>query len=185
MGISLAASTKQNFKTMTRLKVIPGKDLENDPKNPDDVTPIKFKIQDDRSVAGFGMPITMRLCRKIVHDYHLMQVKAGVNADAEIVSGVYGRETIMNILEQEGCEGIRYITCLYGGEKSIVLLGVDNKGEPIGGKARFLEDREPEDGSAVLFEVKGGGKSWAEINSLIPEDAAEDESKKIIFQSIL
>ncbi|MEW7280306.1 hypothetical protein ABW636_17075 [Aquimarina sp. 2201CG1-2-11] len=193
---------------MSNFKTIPGKGIANDPKNPNDTTPISFKIPDDTAVSGKGMPITMALCRKIVTDYYLLQKKVFdtftairqrnsdvtisndilENPNDEVVSGIYGRDTLMHILEQEGCEGIRYVNCIYGGEKSIVLFGVDKNGEPIGGTGSFLTDTP--NPNIVIYEVKGGSKKMAQIRDLIPpnegiRDQNDSELKNNIFNELL
>ena len=170
---------------MTSYKFIPGKGLSNDPQKPVEDVEIKIKITDDNTVPGFGMPITVALCRKLVNDFQAQQqslfdllngltptpeieeLKASVSKK-EIMAGSFGRDTFTGILEQEGCEGIMYVNCLYEGQKSIVLFGVDASGEIIGGKAQFLNNERPKDGDAVIYEIKGKSKSREEIIELIP-----------------
>ena len=170
---------------MTSLKIIPGKDVTNDPKNPNDTTDLNFANQDDASIAGAGMPVTIALCRKIVHDYHqkqedilkeldklpstaqLDELKKSISSKDQHVSGIYGRDTILHILEQEGCEGIMYVNGLYGDKETIVLIGVDKIGNPIGGQAQFQTDARPAV-DAVIYEVRGGGKTRDEILVIMP-----------------
>lgn len=100
-----------------------------------------------------------------------------LDPDNEIVSGIYGRDTLLHILSQEGCEGIRYVNCIYRGEKSIVLFGVDIEGEPIGGTEKFLIDNPSE--NVLIYEVKEESKTMAEILSMI--NSKEEFIKEVIL----
>lgn len=180
---------------MSHFKVIPGLGKGSMPIN------LSFQIQDDLTVPGYGTPITMELCRQIVLDYHLEQkkvydkintlpntsdlqeLKLGLSPEKEIVAGIYGRDTLMHILEQPGCEGIMYINCIFENEKSIVLLGVDKDGKPIGGVEQFQKDERSASGDAVLYEVKGGKKTRQEILNLI-DAKPQQEIKSTIFSAL-
>jgi hypothetical protein len=170
---------------MAQQKIIPGKDVGNNPGDIKDTTNLNFDIQDDESNAGAGMPVTMALCRKIVHEYckrqdalftllstltpstQLTEVLATVSPINQVISGIYGRDTIMHLLEQEGCEGIMYVNGIYDDKDTIVLIGVDKNGIPIGGKAKFATDVRPLN-DAVIYEVKGGGKRQADVLEIMP-----------------
>jgi len=191
--ITLELLLIKTTRIMSAYKTIPGMDATGDPKNPYVAKDIKFKIQTNNEVHGYGRPITMKLCRYIIGEYYKLQqsisktiqsikssdplvneLKIKVDPENEIVSGIYGRDTLMHILEQKGCEGIQYVNCIYNNEKSIVLFGVDGDGHPIGDEKSFQTDSL--DTNLVLYEVKGGSKSMKEINKMISsQDPANNE----------
>lgn len=164
-------------------------------------TPLNFKIAEESAVIGYGMPITTDLCRHLIRSYNLRQdeiynklkqiqldngsreLVEALSPDKEVVAGVYGKETILQILNQEGCEGLMYIKCVYQGEDSIILLGVDKNGQPIGGVDKFKKTRQ--DGEdMILFEVKRASKRRSEINKMI-EPAANEDDKFSKFIDVL
>lgn len=169
---------------MSRLKIIPGKDVNNDPNDPNDTTDLSFIIQDDGRVSGYGMPVTKGLCIQMINDHYALQsevfaalnelppsvktdeLKEKVNPDTAIVAGIYGRDAFMHILEQEGCEGIMYSCCVYGGKSSIVLMGVDKDGKPIISN-NGLKIEGGGQANDVIYEVKQGGQTSPQIIATI------------------
>lgn len=171
---------------MRRKKRIEGKDLCGQKSCNLDMD---FEIQENDKTAGMGMPVTTRLCEHMVKKHfqnqdeieneldklesteELNKIRERISPENDVVSGIYGRDTLMQILEQEGCEGIRYIYCVYPEEKddinskevnSIVLIGVDKDANPVGGKDKYLNYNI--NSHPPIYEVKGGRKTRREIN---------------------
>jgi hypothetical protein len=116
--------------------------------------PLKVNLADDfKEVRGFGRLITASLAKQMArsyfHDvksgqqvlemieqdksgkYHEIQssdeykaLRSFLNPDSHIVSGVFGKEIILQLLSQKDCEGIRYIMGMDDGKMTIVLIGV-------------------------------------------------------------
>ena len=140
---------------------VKGKSVLTDPLDPFEI----FLADDDKEVRGFGQPITPHLAKKMYKKYADDYFKAAALVDLikkdtsgkyddlkkgdnfkamdrlmqpknHIVSGVFGKEILLQILSQKGCEGIRYIFGQYHDkqcktdETTIILLGVKETGEP-------------------------------------------------------
>ncbi|MBQ4818599.1 hypothetical protein [Aquimarina sp. MMG016] len=187
-------NTNHNEKKLKNFITIPGKDVGNKEDDPNDITPINYPIPDNKTISGSGMPITIRLFRKVVKAYYNRQNKvhelfkhfvprekqketALLDPHNEIVSGIYGRDTLLHILSQPRCEGIRYVNCVYRKEKSIVLFGVDRNGQPIGEKEKSSKDTLPK--NLLIYEVKQESKTMSEILQMI------DSKEEFVSQVIL
>ncbi|MEX6688076.1 hypothetical protein QTN47_11255 [Danxiaibacter flavus] len=166
---------------MDPIKKIPGKDFVGN--NVVD-TDLNLPIQDNSAVAGYGLPITLPLCRQIFSDYDANQqqissflsqlppsppldnIIAGLDPSKQVAAGIYGREALLDILSQAGCEGIMYINCIYDQQDSIILLGVDSNGNPIGGAAAFAAPTRAAT-DPVIYEVKGGAQTRDQVKTLL------------------
>lgn len=112
-------------------------------------------LADDRmEVRGFGKPVTEAAARKMVDDYYkeiksafdffdiiekdarykelkknskYKALKNFINPNSQTVSGVFGKEIILQILAQRNCEGIRYVVGKDSLNKlnTVILFGVD------------------------------------------------------------
>ena len=73
--------------------------------------------------------ISLEEARKLTANY---RAKAGKDA---VLAGFFGKDTIQQILDQEGCVGIRYYYALTDdGKPALVLVGVDaNENDLIDG----------------------------------------------------
>lgn len=120
---------------------------------------LEINLADDKSeVRGFGQPITPEAAEKMADDY-FNQCKAGwaiisqiktnplyaalksqpefalleslIDPANQTVSGVFGKEIILQILAQRGCEGIRYIHGKDNNRNTIILLGVGETGTVV------------------------------------------------------
>lgn len=114
---------------------------------------LTYGLADDYlEVRGFGQPVTEGASRKMVDDYHeeikaayaffeqietddryvdlknnsnFSRLKTFLNKDSQVVSGVFGKEIILQILAQRNCEGIRYVVGVDRGKNTIILTGVE------------------------------------------------------------
>lgn len=194
-----------------------GKGFEDDPADFSKTTPMSYYLADDDPKcgerSGWGMPVSVALKKKMVLAYKsemddlykkvqllpnnigeidLTGLKTTIAPDKEVVGGVYGKETLLTLLAQPGCEGILYINCIYGGKRSIVLQGIDKDGQPIaagitdqGGRKiqgrEYVERRlkdvennpEPINGDELVFEVKGGSITRQELEAMGFRDDGE------------
>lgn len=174
------------------------------------------QLADDLSeVRGFGKPISPRLAKKMFKTYYenyedindllsgikngnittLAQVKSHVgfdklvnllHPDKHIISGVFGKEILFQILSQKHCEGIRYIigTSL-SGKTTVILLGVEDiqgteqdeneiiqKSKPVLNFNLAFDFKNIDDNSKFLSadpligEVHKGSKTVAEIEKI-------------------
>jgi hypothetical protein len=129
----------QNFMRVNGKTTLPG------------VDEITLNLADDSlEVRGFGQPISAAMAKKMAADYFhdsdeasklVDQIEGNSNfsgllgssfdalkrildPNKHIVSGVFGKELLLQILSQKNCEGIRYIFGKDGDRTTIILLGV-------------------------------------------------------------
>ncbi|MVT10284.1 hypothetical protein [Chitinophaga tropicalis] len=113
---------------------------------------------DHAEVRGFGQPITQQAASVMVDDYVndikkandlLLKIEGDITlkdiaADqgfgiikdllsltTQTVSGVFGKEIILQILAQRNCEGIRYAVGKSNGKNTLILVGVTEDAEGI------------------------------------------------------
>ena len=126
--------------------LISGKDVNK----PD--TRLTINLADDlKEVRGFGKPITRARAKEMAEDYfkdieasevilkeievnpayaklkemhEFKQLKDLIDPETQTVSGVFGKEIILQILSMRNCEGIRYIIGKDQGKNTVVLIGV-------------------------------------------------------------
>jgi hypothetical protein len=180
---------------------------------------ITLNLADDQlEVRGFGKPVSAALAKKMASEYFkdadeaskligqiegndafaglqgsaLEALKRLLDPEKHIVSGVFGKEIILQLLSQKDCEGIRYIFGRDEGRTTIILIGVkqiegkfsrDKNGstialsEPIGPKDFFKNlapDSAPQAGDPPVPEVHLASKTIAEIKSELGVDFLED-----------
>ena len=131
------------------LMQVNGKDVNNESAY------LTFSLADDKAeVRGFGQPITRRKSKEMAERYFkaieeaqslVQEVDANpAYADlkkhlgfaalqslvhpSQTVSGVFGKELILQILSLRHCEGIRYIIGRDGDNNTIILAGVNESG---------------------------------------------------------
>ncbi len=141
---------------------------------------IAHELADDaKDVCGFGQPISPALVNDIAGSYFTKSERAWdlledvvngkiqsiaeliqhssfsdlrelLNPENQIVSGVFGKEIILDIIGRKDCEGIRYIIGEMEGKMTVVLLGVkditkpgdsDPKSEPLAGANHYKQAR--------------------------------------------
>jgi hypothetical protein len=116
---------------------------------------IRHLLADDNlEVAGFGQPINSDTARDMVTSYYedceeitkliteietkevylplkqstwFSSLKRRNNQQTQCVSGVFGKELLLQILAQRNCEGIRYfLGSDYDGYNTVILMGVEH-----------------------------------------------------------
>lgn len=141
----------QNVEHLSSFNVSSGK--SGNPNNPEDVNLLIELADDKKEVRGFGRPITPDLTRDIVVEYvkksdtawRLLQditenkitsveeiknspgfnsLKLLLDPSKQVLSGVFGKEIILQMIAAKDCEGIRYLTGEIEGKMTIVLIGV-------------------------------------------------------------
>jgi hypothetical protein len=77
-------------------------------------------------VTGLGNPLTADAAAQMLHKWQMAV------PDAQEVYVDFGKETLLFLLSQEGCEGIRFYFCKNHGDAfSLVLIGFDKEGREI------------------------------------------------------
>jgi hypothetical protein len=127
-------------------------------------TSLSYVIESDVEARGMGMPISIAYCREIINEY-LKSLPPGT-PDTTIIAGTFGKESILHILSQQNCEGLRWVKCkvnLRGSEyESVVLFGVDEDNKPL--PKKYITPSHPMvrlasnhlDTDPVIYEVSGG-----------------------------
>ena len=179
--------------------LLAGKEMKDDKIVDSDIS---FEVISNGKTSGYGMPISRAVCRKMVDDYHhhqmklhnklselntvgIDEIKQSIDVNYEVVSGIYGRDTLLHILQQEGCEGVMYIYCRFEDKNSIVIFGVDAEGKPVGEENTLNKDDGP---NPVIYEVKGDGKTRAQVLDFIKkreEQGIVNDKKGLTLAAIL
>lgn len=127
--------------------IVNGKDIDN----PDASLTINL-ADDNLEVRGFGQAITRQRAEQMANTYFLnceagfkvieeIESKAEYKALADMeefkklkdiidpkvqtVSGVFGKEILLQMISMRHCEGIRYIIGNDGTQNTVILIGVD------------------------------------------------------------
>lgn len=102
-------------------------------------------------IEDFGTPISIGDAKQYIKDYYSLykaavselsklsdcpNIVAFLAAQRQILSGIYGKNRIMQILDQNAgtadeCKGIRYALGMYEEAVTIVLMGVKSNGDMI------------------------------------------------------
>lgn len=117
-----------------------------------------LNLADNNSITGLGQIISSRACRQMIERRFQRELEEPTAFGNEISAYEIGKEAILMILFQEGCEGIRFIHCINDeGEKSLVAMGIASNGKPLKpemfNRERTLAGRSAID--PVLFEKIG------------------------------
>lgn len=137
-----------------------------------------FDVRNDDDVSGMGQPITAQAASAMISDYHskIVQDLNSIRDDEKrkefventTIAVIFGKETLLRLLSQENCEGIRFYSCLNDENKpSLVLSGVDVNGCDLSAKTPefnknyvfqidFIEEQHKM--SNVELDEKGGPK---------------------------
>ncbi|QDK82625.1 hypothetical protein EXU85_30060 [Spirosoma sp. KCTC 42546] len=111
---------------------IPGITLAGDEFSQGD---IQFNTQNDESVSGFGQPVSLAASQKMIRNFQSDLLLEFVNGDDETKQAVasrpiaitLGKESLLFILSQNECEGIRFYFCKnHLQSPSIIAVGVKN-----------------------------------------------------------
>lgn len=155
-------------------------------------TELTTTLAPNGTVTSAGEPITLKAARQMINGYLtpiIEQLSASDILPAEKaaleesnIAVFYGKETLMLLLAQANCEGIRFYFCKNQDNKqSLVLVGIDKNQQDLGlpDGAKTLIDRnlnlEGFQDNAVANEV-GGPKSlrdYLNSNKLIPDPIGE------------
>jgi hypothetical protein len=166
--------------------VISGKALDKEGNIVDKKLEFSSSVPED-SVSGMGLPITKAVAKKLIRDYTLAQQRLFnylnqnekispdlkelaklVDPNNQVISGIYGKQAIMHILNSPKCEGIRYTLCRYNDEASIILQGVNADGKPLSADNTKLFSGD-DDNDDPQYEIKGSGLTISEIEKLIAD----------------
>lgn len=177
-------------------------------------------------MRGFGQVVTAALTKKMAKDYfddvekiqasiadiesgnktlneikqsdEFQVLKSLMSADKHVVSGVFGKEIILQILAQKNCEGIRYILGKdENGKVTLILIGVqeveNTKGsniapsEPVGPKNFYMMDTAFDRTDPINGEVHVSGKSIADMRLMfdgVAQNAGNpDHPSQMVFSS--
>lgn len=157
----------------------------------DVTTTLEFSIGADlpgspiKPTVGLGMPITARFLREIVKNY----ITAMNPKPQDMMAGTFGKESILHILSQEECDGIRWVLAKLNGDLTVALFGVDKNGGPLPtGKSPhpLLSTDAHADTDPVVYEVSGGvtvGQVAGETGITLPLSPADTDKlvKGLIF----
>ena len=121
---------------------------------------------DDLEVRGFGKPITRPKAKEMAEAYfkdieaaetiiqeidsnpayidlknkaEFNQLKTLIDPSSQTVSGVFGKEIILQILSMRNCEGIRYIIGKDEGKNTVILIGVQEDGTQTDPKGNVVK----------------------------------------------
>lgn len=103
--------------------------------------------------------------------------------DDDVLAVEFDRQTLMLILSQNGCEGIRFSFCQFNNKKTLVAFGIEQSGKLIA-EDMFKEDfdrtsplAEPPPGSE-----QGHGITLKEFKTIIEEKAPNNTLSEITDQ---
>ncbi|MFN8254500.1 MAG: hypothetical protein U0W24_02345 [Bacteroidales bacterium] len=91
---------------------------------------LEYEEQDDNKLPGYGTPISIEMAREIIKNY-----RDYVNNDKKVPHAfTFGKESLLAILSQPGCEGIRFYLAkkeenpgIDGWKKGITLVAIGVK----------------------------------------------------------
>jgi hypothetical protein len=184
-----------------------------DGKNLSGNTTLDIELADDNSdVRGYGQPITPAAAKKMVADYYINYKKIeaflrDINNDTtgkygdtkthanfnnltdfidpakHILSGVFGKEIILQIIAQKDCEGIRYFIGKDRDNKiTVILLGVKEStpgiSEPLP-NVKYIRDEIHDETfitkpGSILGEVHNASLTVEEARILLGNPAIEN-----------
>lgn len=120
------------------------KDANSDAEDGIEIPVYPFNTEEN-PVATFGRIVSLEAAiEMMVKGKWKELIEAGIEKGIEnlfknVLAVTFSKQTILQLLSQPGCEGIKIFTCLNNeGQDSNVLIGVDKKGnELIGYKGNF------------------------------------------------
>jgi len=109
-------------------------------------------LEPDRhnAINNLGMPISLNVAQKMIHNYWIE--KNVLNDETKVFACTFGKESILSIMSQKGCAGIRF----YFGFKikddypdgvmpdgveegeSLIAIGVDFNDKDIGAQKKYI-----------------------------------------------
>ncbi len=133
-------------------------------------------LQKDSSAGGEGQPITLVAAQEMVGRYHqllrnrLTEAREKGTEDEildEVVAVTFGKETLLLLLSQAGCEGIRFYLCKNQDHRtSLVMVGIDGERSDLSatGQKGVLLEWSAGDPYTFMDEV-GGPKTLRDFKS--------------------
>ncbi len=172
----------KNKKMATKNKFVTTSALDYDEKNKkwNRNAPMAIDLPSDDIALGFGHSITRRAFRKMVGD-KLLQLKenfkklpieqTSVNLETYLKSQKcaveFGKESILRVLSQENCIGLRFTFCINDkGEESVIVSGlIEEDGKTVMIKREYYKASEIniERDNVAFDEEKGVGLSYKEL----------------------
>jgi hypothetical protein len=187
-------------------------------KNPVDVDLVTKLADDQKEVRGFGQPIAADLARDIAIEFIkksdtawklLKQINDGTITDLDkikasagfanllslldpnhqIVSGVFGKETILQMISLKDCEGIRYLIGEMEDKMTVVLTGVrdvSKKGdakatsEPLAGWEHYQAGAKSDSPIPPDTEVHQSSLTRAELLAKLDRKELSDNGDEIV-----
>lgn len=111
---------------------------------------VAIPLQD--GVPGLGMPITRSAADKMINTY----IAANMNNLDQNLSIEFGRETLLYLFSQTGCESLKFYFCInHMGQKSLVAVPMQAGGDQI-----LLKNA---NGDEIAGSEVGGGTSIREF----------------------
>ena len=159
-------------------KFVTDSGLDYDGKKWNTKTHIEIDLPSDDTPPGFGRSITPRAFRKMIGD-KLLKLKdefrrSGAQQNSNELeiflagqkcSVDFGKESILRILSQKGCDGLRFTFCLNDqmDESIIVSAYVEDKGESVIINKDAYRKENLDNPITTFDDEKGVGKSYADF----------------------
>jgi hypothetical protein len=145
---------------------------------------ITFQLADDESVTGKGRLITPKACHQMVKEKFDDYLSRANSIPKDYVGYVIGKEAILQILAQAGCEGIMVLDCVNDqGESSIVLAGVDRDEKLVKGDRFPIDDSSLYESSInnptdppIIIERIGKVSTQGVLNQMQPPPSGEEQN---------
>ncbi len=136
----------------------------------------------EETAADFGQTVTPAACRHMIDEFFKSELENLVTKGHEPYAVEFGKDSLLRILSQSGCEGIRFAHCKKptDGTKTLVAIGIDAEGRAIKLEhfTKFTLNFPP------VLEEKGNGKSLQqyvdELKSSQTEITPENLSNKLL-----
>lgn len=125
------------------------------------------------TIAGIGAPVTREAGTLMILDYW-----DKIDDDSQIGAILFGKEAILQLFAQKGCEGIRFYICKnQEGEISLIAVGADMDGRDLN-FTKYLTN--PGGDGSLAIEI-GSGKSIQELKDSLSKD---DSNLKTTFLAL-
>lgn len=136
----------------------------------------------EETAADYGQTVTPAACRHMIDELFKSDLENITEKGNEPYAVEFGKDSLLRILSQSGCEGIRFAFCKkpIDGTKTLVAIGIDSKGRAIKLEyfTKFTLSYPP------VLEEKGNGKSLRqyvdELKSSQTEITPENLSNKLL-----
>ena len=93
-----------------------------------------IQLADDQKTTGLGEIVSSKAARKMIQNRFEAEIANPSAQGSETFAYDIGKESILMILLQEGCEGIRFIPCINPeNNNSLVAMGIMSDQKPIKG----------------------------------------------------